>query len=41
MTELQSPTDARVFCLTKIIEIVNYNMISHSIGLVSHLECPC
>ncbi|XP_074583100.1 brefeldin A-inhibited guanine nucleotide-exchange protein 1-like [Curcuma longa] len=26
MTELQSPTDPRVFCLTKIVEIAHYNM---------------
>ncbi|KAL6604512.1 hypothetical protein ACP70R_042939 [Stipagrostis hirtigluma subsp. patula] len=26
MTELQSPTDPRIFCLTKIVEIAHYNM---------------
>ncbi|KAF7084153.1 hypothetical protein CFC21_087832 [Triticum aestivum] len=26
ITELQSPTDPRIFCLTKIVEIVHYNM---------------
>ncbi|KAG6502244.1 brefeldin A-inhibited guanine nucleotide-exchange protein 1-like isoform X1 [Zingiber officinale] len=26
MTELQSPTEPRVFCLTKIVEIAHYNM---------------
>ncbi|KAM0852329.1 hypothetical protein ACQ4PT_051816 [Festuca glaucescens] len=26
ITELQSPTDPRIFCLTKIVEIAHYNM---------------
>ncbi|KAL8540020.1 hypothetical protein ACS0TY_001567 [Phlomoides rotata] len=26
MSELQSPTDPRVFCLTKIVEVAHYNM---------------
>ncbi|XP_040381119.1 brefeldin A-inhibited guanine nucleotide-exchange protein 1-like [Oryza brachyantha] len=26
MTELQSPTDPRIFCLTKIVEIAHYNV---------------